>query len=168
MTAIALASIHIAGLRLLCTIGSCAGFAIVLIALRLERKPRISSQESTSQSATPDSTREPSPADSAAEQQIIQLSTDPDPAQSSDMSQQQKIAAALGRAGMANSAGWSHLTPSRTPTAVVDPPTESPTTSLHTPDQIPTQEHSTLTRKLLVLGGLALALLSLILFVTLR
>jgi hypothetical protein len=166
-SAVVLASIHVAGLRLLCTIGSCTGFAVVLFGLRLDRKPHSSSPESTSQFATPDATEDPAPAESPAEQQIIQLSSDPGPARSSDMSQQQKIAAALSRAGIANSAAWSHST-SRTPTAVVDPPTESPTSSGHTSDHVPTKEHSSLRRKLLVLGGLALALLSLILFVTLR
>jgi len=85
------------------------------------------------------------------------------------MSQQQKIAAALGRAGISNSASW--LRPESSPpmtvqeTAPASPASRSDTSSADNP----MQTHSlSLIRKLLLLGGSMLALISLIVFLTIR
>lgn len=167
-SALALGILNLAGLRLLFTIGSGAGFALILLGLLLNRTVRHSSQESHLESAGAGSAHESSPTESCAPQPIIQLSADPGPSQSSDMSQQQKIAAALTRAGVANSAGWSTPPPSRAATAVMDPPAGTPTAGDRTPDSITRSAHSTWTHKLILLAGSALLLVSLILFFTIR
>jgi hypothetical protein len=77
------------------------------------------------------------------------------------MSQQQKIAAALDRAGIANSATWSN------PAPLSEPPTEQQTPAI-APDQAPVQTHSSTLRKMFLLGGSMLALISLIVFLTIR
>jgi hypothetical protein len=78
------------------------------------------------------------------------------------MSQQQKIAAALDRAGIANSALWSN------PDALSEPATEHQTPAI-TPERAPIQTHSSsLIRKMFLLGGSMLALVSLIVFLTIR
>jgi len=167
--AAALGSINVAGLSLLPTAGGCAAFAVVLFGLDLDRKPRSPSQECNSQSPTPSSAPEPHAAESSeeGEQQVIHLPANPVPVRSSEMSQQQKVAAALSRAGIAYSAVWSHPMPSRPTPAVIGGPSEPPTTN-HSGDAISPHEPSALNGKLLLLGGLMLALGSLILFLALR
>lgn len=167
--AVALGSINVAGLRLLCTVGSGAGFALVLLGLRLDRKPRNSSQESNALSPIPSSAHESRPAESSqeVEQQIIYLPADPSPVKSSEMSQQQKVAAALSRRGIADSAVGLHPMPSRTSSALMDRRSEPPTAH-HSGGAISTNEYSTLTVKLLLVAGSMLTLSSLVLFLTLR
>lgn len=165
-SAVALSTLNLAGLRLLCTISSCAGFAGILLGLRFDRKGQRSSQESHSDLG-PDSFHE-SPAEVRGTQEVIQLSNDPGPTKSSDMSQQQKIAAALTRAGINNSVAWPTPASSRAAAAVMDPPPEPPIASDRTPDNVSVSEHSTLPRRVILLGGIILFLLSLILFFAIR
>jgi hypothetical protein len=77
------------------------------------------------------------------------------------MSQQQKIAAALDRAGIATSASWSNPAPLSEPTA------EQQTPAIAT-DLPPVQTHSSILRKMFLLGGSMLALISVIVFLTIR
>jgi hypothetical protein len=158
--AVALGALNLAGVRLLCTISSCAGLIVVLFGLRLNRKARSSSQEPPSQlsNAHP---QEPLAQPSSAAQQIIRLTTNPGATRSSEMSQQQKIAAALDRAGIATSASWSN------PAPLSESPTEQQTPDI-APDQGSVQTHSSTLRKMFLLGGSMLALISLIVFLTIR
>jgi hypothetical protein len=85
------------------------------------------------------------------------------------MSQQQKIAAALDRAGIATSASWSNPTPLSEPTTEPQTPANpSKTRPAIAPDQAPAQTHSSTLRKMFLLGGSMLALISLIVFLTIR
>ena len=161
--AVALGALNLAGVRVLCTIGSCAGLVIVLFGLRLNRKARRASQEPLSAPAEARPIpQEPLSQPPAAAQQIILLtSANPGAIRSSEMSQQQKIAAALDRAGIATSATWSN------PTPLSEPATEQETPAI-APDQAPAQTHSSILRKMFLLGGSVLALISLIVFLTIR
>jgi hypothetical protein len=159
--AVALGALNLAGVRVLCTIGSCAGLIVVLFGLRLNRKALNASQEppSAPTEASPIS-QEPPAQSPAAAQQIIRLTTtNPGSIKSSEMSQQQKIAAALARAGIATSATWSNQA------QLSEPITQQQTP---VPDQPPTQTHSSILRKMFLLGGAMLALISLIVFLTIR
>jgi hypothetical protein len=160
--AVALGALNLAGVRVLCTIGSCAGLIVVLFGLRLNRKALNASQEppSAPTEASPIS-QEPPAQSPAAAQQIIRLTTNPGSIKSSEMSQQQKIAAALDRAGIATSATWSNQ-------AQLSEPTTEQQTPAIAPDQAPTQTHSSILRKMFLLGGSMLALISLIVFLTIR
>lgn len=152
--AVALGALNLVGVRLLCTIGSCVGLIVVLFGLRLNRKARNSSQEPP---ISPDPIAQPP----SAVPQIIRLTTNPGATRSSDMSQQQKIAAALDRAGLATSATWSN------PAPLSEPTTQQQTPAI-VPDQAPAQTHSSILRKMFLLGGSMLALISLIVFLTIR
>ena len=171
-SAFALGSLNLPGLRLLCTIGSCAGLVVVLFGLRFSRKASNSSQELHSPPADAPPIHERPPAEvPAAAQQTIRLTTDPGPTRSSEMSQQQKIAAALGRAGISNSASWSSPVHSCQPTTQQEvPASRSPLTRpVLPPDASPIQTNSSsFIRKLFLLGGSMLALISLIVFLTIR
>jgi len=161
--AVALGALNLAGVRVLCTIGSCAGLIVVLFGLRLNRKARNSSQEPSSEltKASP-MPQEPLAQPPSAAQQIIRLTpTNPGTIRSSEMSQQQKIAAALDRAGIATYATWSN------PTPLSEPATEQQTPAI-APDHAPAQTHSSTLRKMFLLGGSMLALISLIVFLTIR
>jgi hypothetical protein len=135
---------------------------IVLFGLRLNRKALNASQEPPSApvEARP-IPQEPLAQPPAAAQQIIRLTTNPGAIRSSEMSQQQKIAAALDRAGIATSATWSNPAPSS------EPATEQQTPAI-APDQAPAHAHSSILRKMFLLGGSMLAMISLIVFLTIR
>jgi predicted component of type VI protein secretion system len=173
MTSVAVAqgALNLAGVRLLCTIGSCAGLIVFLLGLWLNRKARSSSQEPHSKltDACPRS-QEPPGQPPLAAQQIIRLTTNPGATRSSEMSQQQRIAAALDRAGIATSASWSNPAPLSEPATEQEPPAASSTPSpAIAPEQAPIQTHSSsLIRKMFLLGGSMLALISLIVFLTIR
>jgi hypothetical protein len=163
---LALSTLHLAGLRLLCGIGGCAGFTIAWLGLRLERKAQRSSQEFRSESNESNSAQEYATAQSCAPPHVIHLSTAPTPARSSEMTQQQRIAAALNRAGMTNS-GWSQPE-IRTATSLLESPPEAVTKPEHNPDAEPLRSASSFKAKLISLAGATLALLSLISLSTLR
>ena len=106
-------------------------------------------------------------------QQVIRLSLPSLPARSTDMTQQEKVAAALVRAGIANP-GWtlSPAVPSddksvSTSTAVAEPP-PLPAKDISPIPQ--SEKHASVNwgRKLLLLGGPLLALISLCLFSRIR
>jgi hypothetical protein len=61
-------------------------------------------------------------ATAAASARVIRLSSDPGPTKAADMSQQQKIAAALMKAGISNPAAWSTAGLTRTTSAVTTDP----------------------------------------------
>jgi hypothetical protein len=159
-------TLHFAGLRLLCAIGGCAGFMVVLLGLRLERKKRCAPQEFRPDSAEAEATEKPATAQSIVLPEVIQLSTISGPARSSEMTQQQKIAAALSRAGMTNS-GWSQPE-IYTATALLEPPVGSVTKPDPMEDFLPLPPPSNFKRKLILLAGATLALLSLGLLLILR
>ena len=160
--AVALGALNLAGVRLLCTIGSCAGLIVVLFGLRLNRKARKASLETPSAPAEAHPiSQEPLAQSPSAAQQIIRLTSNPGAIRSSEMSQQQKIAAALDRAGIATSAAWSN------PAPLSEPTTERQTSAI-APNQAPAQAHSSILRKMFLLGGSMLALISLIVFLTIR
>ena len=168
--AVALGALNLAGVRLLCIIGSCAGLIVVLFGLRLNRKARSSSQEPHSQlsDARPQETLAQPP---VATQQIIRLTTNPGATRSSEMNQQQKIAAALDRAGIATSTSWTNPASFCQPTTDQETPAGPSTTTRPAiaPDQAPIRTHcSSLIRKMFLLGGSMLALISLIVFLTIR
>jgi hypothetical protein len=136
---------------------------VVLFGLRLNRKALNASQEppSAPTEAGP-ILQEPPAQPPAASQQIIRLTTtNPGAIRSSEMSQQQKIAAALDRAGLATPASWSNPAP-------LSEPTTEPQTPAIAPEQAPVQTHSSILRELFLLGGSMLALISLIVFLTIR
>ena len=170
-SAAALGALNLARLRLLCTIGSCAGLVVVLFGLRLSRKASNSSQELHPPPADAPPIHQLPPAEvPVAAQQTIRLTTDHGPTRSSEMSQQQKIAAALCRAGISNSASWSSPVQSCQPTSQQEVPNRSTLASpVLPPDDSPIQTNSSsLIRKLFLLGGSMLALISLIVFLTIR
>lgn len=158
-------TLHFAGLRLLCAIGGCAGFMVVLLGLRLERKKRCAPQEFRPDSAEAEATEKPATAQSIALPEVIQLSTISGPARSSEMTQQQKIAAALSRAGLANP-GWSQPE-GRAASTAFDTRSVSTRKSADTGKAVPSS-HSGSKSKLILLGGAILAALGLVLLVTLR
>jgi hypothetical protein len=162
--AVPLCALHLTGLRVLCAIGSFAGFAVILLGLWLDRNARGSSKESCQESNEANPAQESASAESSLRQQVIRLSIDPDPTRSSDMTQQQKIAAALTRAGL-GTAGWSQ--PEHSGSTVVEAPSDSATKIDDAEEAVP-PAHSSSKRKLILLVGATLAALSLILFFTLR
>jgi hypothetical protein len=160
--AVALGALNLAGVRLLCTIGSCAGLIVVLFGLRLNRKALNASQEPPSAPAEARPIpQEPLAQPPAAAPQIIRLTTNPGAIKSSEMSQQEKIAAALDRAGIATSASWSN------PAPLSEPTTEQQTPAI-APNPAPVKTHSSTLQKMFLLGGSMLALISLIVFLTIR
>lgn len=163
-SAVALSVVNLAGLRLLCVITGLAG---ILLGLLFDRKVQRASHESHSDSVGPDSSHESSPAEFCGTQELIQLSNDSGPTKSSDMTQQQKIAAALTRAGIPNSVAWSRPASPRAASAVMDAPPEPPTAAHRIPNGVASQ-HSTLLRRIVLLTGSILFLLSLILFLAIR
>ena len=167
-SAVALRFLNLAGLRLLCTISSGAGFAGILLGLRFDRKVQRSSQEACTDTVAPDSSHESSPAEFYGTQEVIQLSSDAGPTKSADMTQQQKIAAALIRAGATNSGAWSTPLSSRAGSAVMDPPPENSAAADRTPDQVSIRRHPNLSRRLFLLAGFILFFFSLILFFVIR
>jgi len=112
--------------RLLCMIGSFAGAAVIFLGLGFERKVRFR-QRADSQGTNPALTQATEPASlTKVPQEIIQLSTELAATRSSEMTQQQKIAAALGRAGIASPA-WGDPNSGPVTMAVMEPPSESST-----------------------------------------
>src|SRR5215469_4793 len=156
-------SLHFAGLRLLCAIGGFAGFALILLRLRRPRSGPTSSQESRLEPAKENFVRESATSQSPARPEVIHLSTDRGSARSSEMTQQQRIAAALSRAGMTNS-GWSQPE-IRTTSALLDPPSECATQSDHPQDA---QPPASFNRTVTLLAGTILTLLSLVLLLILH
>jgi hypothetical protein len=158
-------------LQFLCAVGFCLGAAIFLRGLRL-RRTRIQVPASRD-SISWETNRHPFPqrtdkVAAAPPQEITRLSLDPAPMKSAEMSQQQKIAAALARAGMSRSTAWSEgSTGVAVETDEPDPfePTAVPIQELHAAQLMPATE-STRTSHLLILCGLAVALVSCYLLVT--
>ena len=159
-------TLHLAGLRLLCAIGGLAGFAVILLGLRRAHKGQGPSQESHLDPAKENCARESASLHSPLRTEVIQLSTDLGRARSSEMTQQQRIAAALSRAGVTSS-GWSQPE-IHTASALLEPPSECATEFVHTQGDQPLRHQSGFNRTVTVLAGTMLALVSLVLLLILR
>lgn len=157
---------------LLCLIGLCFGAAGFLRGLRLRRirahapdsfqpisweadRPFLDRTEKT----TPDPIQE-----------IIHLSSDPVPMKSAEMTQQQKIAAALARAGTSHSSAWIRESSGVAVEATEPDPSENQTTpvqKVHSTPFTPTPKFADISH-LLIWSGVALAVLCCYLLVTSR
>lgn len=156
-------------LQFLCVMELCLGVAILFRGLRLRR---IRANVLPSPHPTPWKTNGsflqhikqdiPDPIE-----EIIRLSPDPVSMKSAEMTQQQKIAAALARAGTSHSASWLHES---TAVATEPDPSEQETTTVrevHSAPLTPQPKFANISQ-LLIWSGLALALLSCYLLVTIR
>ena len=157
---------HTRQLRVLIIGGFLAGLATLTQGLRLRRN-RQPSNSTSSIAAT--LTRLSAAETSTSEQEAIRLSAETGPTKSADMSQQQKIAAALARAGISNSA-WMHASTEAT-VQTLEKPVESdsaatPALSGEVTEHLP--EPSNRRGNLLVWCGLALAVVSLVLLASIH
>ena len=108
-------------------------------------------------------------------QEVIRLTLQSIPGRSTEMTQQEKVAAALVRAGIANPAGWTVSSPARpshdqsasTSTAVAEFP-PPPAGDFSPTPQSEKDASLSWVRKLLLFGGPLLALVSLYLFLRIR
>lgn len=158
-------------LRLLCVIGLCFGGASFLRGLRLRRirahAPDSSQPIWEAKSRFLDRTEKTAP---DPIQEIIHLSSDPVPMKSAEMTQQQKIAAALARAGTSHSSAWIRESSGVAVEATEPDPTENQTTpvlEVHSTPLTPTPKFAD-SSHLLIWSGLALAVLCCYLLVTFR
>lgn len=164
-------------LRLAGALGFSIGLTAFLLALSRPRsKQTSSSAEPISASPSTDS-----PALHASSQpepsapQLIRLSLPPIAARSTEMTQQQKVAAALLRAGIANPAAWIDSSADRaeensasTSTAIGESPATSASQTSAPQSQPENQLGLAWRRKLLLSAGLSLALVSLYVFLRIR
>jgi hypothetical protein len=152
---------YVRELRLLTIGGFIAGLVSFTRGLRLRRKE----QGSQSAGSTPGTLTTLSAAEASnSAQELIRLSTETVPTKSADMTQQQKIAAALARAGISNSA-WMRQS-SELAVQTLEKPEESdsaapPALSGEVTDHFP--KPSNRRGNLLVWCGLVLAVVSLVL-----
>jgi hypothetical protein len=170
-----------ARLRTLYAIAFCTGLAALFAGFRRSRaRPTESANSVPSKPDSNPHTPPPSaPVDSAdSTPQVIRLSVPPVGARSVEMSQQEKVAAALIRAGLSNPTSWTDASPQvgdNSPAAKSDSasgchgPSIVPLTHYIKPLQ-PKQNSSTpgIGPKLLLIGGSLLALISLYLFLRIR
>ena len=98
--------------------------------------------------------------------EIIRLSADPVPVNSAEMTQQQKIAAALARAGTSHSTTWGHESTGVAVEASEPDPFEQEALPVRNSAQLAPTLGSIGTSHLLIWSGLALAVLSCYLLVT--
>lgn len=158
--------------QLLCVIGLCFGAASFLRGLRLRRiRPHApdSSQPISWEANSPFLDRTEKTAPDPIEE-IIHLSSGPVPMKSAEMSQQQKIAAALARAGTSHSSAWIRESSGVAVEATEADPSENQTTpvlKVHSTPLTPTPKFTDFSH-LLIWSGLALALLCCYLLVTFR
>ena len=99
-------------------------------------------------------------------QEIIRLSPDPLRMNSAEMTQQQKIAAALARAGSSHSTAWAHESTGVAVEAPEPDPFEQEALPVRNPAQLTPTSRYVDTSHLLIWSGLALAVLSCYLLVT--
>ena len=152
-------------LQFLSVVGSCLGVAIFLRGLRLRR-----AWIQASSKANADSSQRTENVAAHPTQETIRLTTDLLPVKSAEMTQQQKIAAALARAGTSHSTGRGHESTGVAVEATEPDPLEQETTAdeeVHSVQLKPTPI-SAYTSHLLIWCGLALAVLSCCLLVTIR
>ncbi len=157
-------------LQFLCVVGFCLGVAIFLRGLRLRRVwvQASVSLASSSSKANADSSQRTENVAAHPTQETIRLTTDLLPVKSAEMTQQQKIAAALARAGTSHSTGRGHESTGVAVEATEPDPLEQETTAedeVH-PVQLKPTPISAYTSHLLIWCGLALAALSCYLLVT--
>lgn len=164
-------------LRLAGALGFSIGLTAFLLALSRPRtKQTSSSPEPISASPSSDS-----PALHASAQQepsapqVVRLSLPPIAARSTEMTQQQKVAAALSRAGIANPAAWIDSSADRADensasrsTAIAEPPATPASLTSDPQSQPQNQPGLAWGRKLLLSAGLSLALVSLYVFLRIR
>jgi len=150
-------------LQFLCVVGFCLGIAIFLRGLRSRRTRVLASGTTTSiSSRTKHSAPQRSEEVVAPLREIIHLSSDYAPMKSAEMTQQQKIAAALARAGTSHSTARVHeSTGVAVETGEPDPFEHKPTPILRlVPGQLTPRAKSSDISHLLIWCGLALAVLS--------
>jgi hypothetical protein len=156
-------------LQFWCVVGFCLGVGIFFRGLRLRRTRVHPSVLPTSISSRPNGDSFPQRTETIASnaiQEVIRLSPSPIPMKSADMTQQQKIAAALARTG--SSTTWVQESTSIAVEATEPDLLENQTTPLphpHSARLTPTPK-STNIGHLLIWCGLALAVLSCYLLVT--
>lgn len=166
-----------ARLRLAGALGFSIGLTAFLLALNRPRTNSTSlSPEPISENPSSDS---PALHDSSLQEasapQVIRLSLPSISSRSTEMTQQQKVAAALLRAGIANPAAWTDSSADRTgenststSTAIAEP-LALPASQTSAPQSQPqNQPGLTWGRKLLLFAGLSLALVSLYVFLRIR
>lgn len=148
------------GAQVLGAITLCAGISILFVGLRQRRNSSRAANSTRPESTPP----VPNRANTAA--QVFRLSSEASPVKSAQMTQQQKIAAALARAGRSNSDMW---TPSSSvATAATDTADSVPTASPSVEVFETEATDSSLKSNLLILIGVALAIAGLYFFLPLR
>ena len=156
-------------LLFLCVVGFCLGVAIFLRGLRLRRIRVVPPASLASISWEAKVHMFPPPAKRVVPHrfhEIIRLSPDPMPMNSAEMTQQQKIAAALARAGSSNSTAWANESSGVAVEAPEPDPLEQRTAPVRNSAQLTPTPKSVGTSHLLMWYGLALAVLSFYLLVT--
>jgi hypothetical protein len=157
-------------LELLCAVGFCLGVAIFLRGLRLRRAWASVPPASMSSKPNAYSSQRTEDVEAHPIQDTIRLSADPVPMKSAEMTQQEKIAAALARAGTSHSTDWVHEPAGVAVEASEPDPLEDQTTpipEIHSAQLRPTLRSAGISH-LLIWSGLALAALSCYLLVTIR
>lgn len=182
---LALISALVAGARfstlpVLCGIGLCLGVLLIFWGFRMASQPTdlcdCAEPDAHPQSLPLHESSPQRPRDSATTVQVIRLSPDSAPTNSSQMTQQQKIAAALTRAGISNSAAWanaqsSELADTRSDVQVMTAPVDTSGAVANASGALDQKmEHRSHTqawkRALLIAGGCVVALLSLYCFLS--
>ena len=157
-------------LQFLCVMGLCLGVAIVLRGIRLRpiRAHAPASRISISWKTNSPLPQQNERVSTRPVQEIIRLSSDPVLMKSVEMTQQQKIAAALARAGTSHSSARAHESASVAVEALEPDPSEQETPAVqevHFAQSTPTPKFAGISH-LLIWSGLALAVLSCYLLVT--
>jgi hypothetical protein len=168
-----------ARLRILYAIAFCIGLAATFFGFRRSRALPIKSDNAEqprqdSNSEVPATVAQAESADSTP--QVIRLSLSPVAARSTEMSQQQKVAAALVRAGIPNPASWTespHLedatsTAKSESSSTISDPAVVPATRYLKPSQQQNSATPGFLTKLLLISGALTALVSLYLFLRIR
>jgi len=166
---------HAAALLSLGAFGFCVGVVMFLLGLRPNRVSLRTAALPESKPAIPN----PDPLEpplSASNIRVIRLSPDPGQLRSADMTQQQKIAAALHKAGISNSPSWSNAEDSgsanasstvQVMTAPSQPAIENSSEVIRKAAPQKTNTGSPALKRFLLWAGAALALMSLLLLLRL-
>jgi|SRR5271166_96970 len=164
------------GPQLLCAIGFGAGVAIFFYGLRLRRALSTIPNSDSNATNSDHIALAAHPAPAVPSVQIIRLSPDAAPMKSSEMTQQQKIAAALARAGIPNLAARTETQPERPDLIAVEvalDPSEPATPTAIAIDSTtatrPTNAESAIFKYTLMLwAGPLLSLICLYIFLSIR
>ena len=154
------------GFRVLSVIGSFAGLAIALFGLGIGRKAR-SLRAIDSEPTTPGRIIEPGAVERLTAPQVIRISTEPGTIRSSEMTHQQRIAAALGRAGISGPA-WDDADRQHATTAVMEHPAAAPQETHPAVSEDAAADIHPGVRKVTLLAGLMLLVGSILLLMATR